>query len=760
MVVGTSVKRVDAYDKVTGVAKYTADLYPKDVLCTKFVRSEFAHGIVKSVDITQALLIPGVVAVFTCFDVPEHTFPTAGHPWSTDPSHQDVSDRHLLEKHVRFYGEEIGIIVAETDIAAAQAARRVKIEYDELPIVLDVIEAMQDGAPQLHDKFKNNILNHSSGSKGDYAEAIKEPDLFCVDKWYDTPIVQHCHIENHCCYSYMENGRVTVVSSTQIPHIVRRCVGQAIGMDWGKVRIIKPYIGGGFGNKQDALYEPICGWLTTQLGGRAVKIDVTREESFFANRTRHSIRFHLTTWFRRDGTFVARKMDEFSNQGAYASHGHSIGAKATSGFEQLYKCEAFEFDARTIFTNSPVAGAMRGYGMPQVTFAMECHIDDIAKSLGINPLELRRKNMMDVGFQDGFSKNVNWTNSHEQCIQKAIKYIGWDEKLEKYKHQTSDIRRGVGMSIFWYNTAVWPIALEMSAARMVLNQDGSVQLMTGETEIGQGCDTVFAQMAAETIGIAPENIHVISSQDTDIHPFGTSAYASRQTYVGGMAIKQTGEIFKEKILKHAENYVNLTSELLDISDGIIIKKSDGEKLMTLGELSMEVLYSHEKSEHIATESTHQCKSNAFSFGCCFAEVEVDIKLCKTKLLNIINVHDCGNLINPQLAEAQVHGGMSMAIGYGLSEQLLLDPKTGKALNDNLLDYKLLTALDHPKLGVDFAINSEPTSPFGTKALGEPPAVPGAAAIRNAIFNATGVAIDKSPVTPHIMFDRFKEEGLL
>jgi len=760
MSVGISVNRVDAVDKVTGAAKYTADLFPPGTLSAKVVRSTIAHGRVLSINTSEAEKVPGVVKIVTCFDVPKNYFPTAGHPWSTDPAHQDVADRLLLTDIVRFYGDDVAAVIAADDIAAERAARLCKVEYEEYPFVLDQVEAMKEGAPQLHEAYPNNILAHTSDSRGDWEAAISEPGLLCLDKWYDTPVVQHCHIENHVCCAYMEGGRITVISSTQIPHIVRRIVGQALGMPWGKIRIIKPYIGGGFGNKQDALYEPLCAYLTTVVGGRPVKIDMSREETFTCSRVRHSIRYHLVTYFRPDGTFVARSMEEYSKQGAYASHGHSIAAKATNSFAQLYKCKAYKFDAYTVFTNTPVAGAMRAYGIPQVTFAVESHVEDIAAMLGMDPAELRKKNLMDVGYKDDFSGNVNYWDSHGQCVRKGMDYIGWEEKREKYRNQTGPVRRGVGMSVFWYNTGVWPISLEVSSCRMVLNQDGSIQLMLGETEIGQGADTVFAQMAAETVGVPFEDVHVISTQDTDITPFGLGAYASRQTYVGGMAIKQTGEMLKAKILGHASKLSGLPKDKLDIKGGKIVRKETGEALMTVGELATHVLYSLKESEHISAESTCQCKSNAYSFGCAFAEVEVDIPMCKVKVLDLINVHDCGTLINPKLAEAQVHGGMSMALGYALSEQLLFDEKTGRPLNGNFLDYKILTALDHPDLAAAFVENPEPTSPFGTKALGEPPAVPGAPAIRNAILNATGVAIDSIPMTPHILFERFKEEGLI
>ena len=758
--VGQSVKRVDAFEKATGRAKYTDDLCDRSALVVRLVHSTIAHGMVTAIDTAEAMKVPGVVKILTCFDVPNIPFPTAGHPWSTDPHHQDVADRLLMNRHVRYYGDEVAAVVAENEVAAAQAARLVKVSYEEYPFVLDVQKAMEPGAPQLHEEYPNNILAHTQIRNGNYEEAIKEPGLIKVEGWYDTPTVQHCHIENHICTAYMEAGRITVTSSTQIPHIVRRVCGQALGIPWGKVRIIKPYIGGGFGNKQDALYEPLCAWLTTQVGGRLVKIDCSREETFVSNRVRHAIRTHIISWVRPDGTFAARKIECFSNQGAYASHGHGVVAKGMGAFPQIYPCPNVEGDAWSVFTNKPAAGAMRGYGIPQAMWAGESHIDDVARALGREPLEYRYQIVMPKGYVDGFSKNENYYDTFRQVMDKGRKALDYDRKREEYAGQTGPVRRGVGMALFWYNTAVWPISLESSSCRMVLNQDGSIQVQTGETEIGQGCDTAYAQMAADAVGIPFEDVHVVSTQDTDITPFGTGAYASRQTYIGGFSIRQTGQMLKERILTYAQELTRQMRSDLDIIDGKIVRITDGRELMTLGELATEALYSLEHSEHITAESTYQIKNNAYSFGCTFAEVEVDIPMCKVKLLNIVNVHDCGNLINPALAEAQVHGGMSMGIGYGLSEELKFDEKTGKPLNNNLLDYKLSTFMDHPHLQTLFVENPEPTSPYGTKALGEPPACSPAPAIRNAILNATGVACNNAPMTPHVLFARFKEEGLL
>ena len=761
MVVGKSITRVDAVDKITGRAKYTDDLCDTKALIAKICHSTIGNGKVLSIDTSEAEKIPGVVKVVTCFDIKEkHYYPTAGHPWSTDPDHQDVADRLVLTDRVRFYGDDIAAVVAEDEVSAVQAVRALKVEYEEYPVLLDPIDAMKEGAPQLFENYPNNILKHTSSKKGDYEKAIQEDGLIKIDKWYETPTVQHCHIENAICFAYMQEDRIHVVSSTQIPHIVRRIVAQSLGIEWGKVRIVKPYIGGGFGNKQDALYEPLCAFLSTQVGGRLVKLDVSREETFMSNRVRHAMKMHIISYVRPDGTFAARKLTLYSNQGGYASHGHSIAAKAMGSFPQLYPCDNVECDAYTVFTNRSVAGAMRGYGMPQFTFAVESHTDDIAKAIGMDPIAFRRKNLMPVGYVDDFSKNKLYTDTFNQCMDKAMAYIDYEKKYKEYQNQTGDIRKGIGLSVFWYNTGVWPISLESSSCRMVLNQDGSIQIQLGETEIGQGADTAFAQMAADALGIPFEKVHTVSSQDTDVTPFGLGSYASRQTYMAGFSISKTAALMKERILNYAYELTRMPVSTLDIENGMIIRKNDKQVLLSLGELATEALYSMQHSVHITSESTAQIKSNAYSFGCCIAEVEVDIPMCKVKLLDIINVHDCGRLINPALAEAQVHGGMSMGIGFGLSEILQYDPKTGKPLNNTLLDYKLSTFMDHPHLEAQFVENVEPTNPYGTKALGEPPACPVASAIRNAVLQATGVAIDQLPLNPHVLYERFHEEGLI
>lgn len=762
MGIGNNMTRVDAFDKVTGSAKYTADLEPQGLLAAKVIRSTIANGVVKSFDLEEALKVPGVVKIVTCFDVPDIQFPTPGHPWSVETAHQDIADRKLLNTRVRVYGDDIAAVIAEDDIAAARAARLVKVEYEEYALLLTVKDAMAEGATRLHDEKPGNVIAHSSFvvGEGTYGEAVKEEGLVEIEKDYRTQSVQHCHIETPISFAYMEKGRIIVTTSTQIPHIVRRVISQALGLPMGRIRVIKPYIGGGFGNKQDVLYEPLNAFLTTQVGGRGVRMEISREETLGCTRVRHAIEFKVKAAARKDGTLVARKLEAYSNQGGYASHAHAIVANSSNEFKQIYKDEkVLESDAWTVYTNLATGGAMRGYGIPQAAFAAECMADDLALALHMDPLEFRKKNCMRPGYADPHTHVKCNTYGLTECMEKGREFIHWDEKRREYENQTGPVRKGIGMAIFCYKTGVYPISLETASCRMILNQDGSMQLQMGATEIGQGADTVFTQMAAEVTGITEDKVNVLSTQDTDISPFDTGAYASRQTYVSGMAVKKTGAIFKEKILDYAAYMLEKPQDTLDVRDNHIVDKETGKQLLPMEDLATTAFYSLDRSVHITAEATSHCKTNTFATGVCFAEVEVDMPLGKVKVTNIVNVHDSGKLINPKLAAAQVHGGMSMGLGYGLSEELLFDAK-GRPLNDNLLDYKLPTAMDTPDLNALFVELDDPTGPFGNKALGEPPAIPVAPAVRNAVLNATGVAVDSLPMDPQKMVKHFKEAGLI
>ncbi|QUH31675.1 xanthine dehydrogenase subunit XdhA [Vallitalea guaymasensis] len=759
MSIGKSVKRVDAFEKVTGRAQYTDDIPLNDVLVAKVLHSTIANGLVKGIDIKEASKLSGVVKIVTCFDVPDITFPTSGHPLSLDIHHADIADRKLLNRRVRYYGDDIAAVIAKDDVTASRALKLIKVEYEEYEPLMSIEASLEEGSRPIHDNFPDNILTHSNYQIGDYEEAIKEEGLITFEGEYITPMVKHCHMEAPISYAYAESGRMVVVTSTQIPHIIRRIVGQALGIGWGKVRIVKPYIGGGFGDKQDALYEPLNAYLSKSVGGRCVKLDITREESFVNTRVRHAMKIRIKSHVRPNGRFVAREIEVYSNKGAYASHGHSITSKAGNACKQIYNDEkAIKGDMYSVFTNMPVAGAMRAYGIPQITFALESHIDEIARGLNLDHIDIRKLNMMKPDFEDNGIKCHSY--GLLKCIEEGKKYIDWDKKIEEYKNQTGLVRKGVGMAIFSYATGVYPILLETASCRIVLNQDGTVQLQMGATEIGQGADTIFSQMVAEVLDIPTRNVHIISNQDTDITPYDSGAYASRQSYVSGMAAKKAALVLKEKIIKHANFMLKLPVGNIDLKDNMVVNKENGDILASLEEVATHAFYNTEKSVHITADITNQCRSNTFSFGVCFADVEVDMAVGKIKVNRVINVHDCGKVLNPDLAAAQVHGGMSMSLGYGLSEQLLFNEKTGKPLNNNLLDYKLPTVMDTPHLEAQFVDTYDVSGPFGNKALGEPPAIPVAPAVRNAVYHATGVNFNTLPLTPQRLVERFIKENLI
>lgn len=759
-VIGKSVQRLDAVAKVTGKAKYTDDFFERDMLIGKVLRSPYAHAIVKNIDTSKALALAGVEAVITPKDLPKIKFATAGHPWSLDPGHRDVEDRLILTDKARFVGDAIAAVVAIDELTAEKALKLIQVEYEVLPFVLDPEEAILPGAPVIHTEKPNNIISSFGNKIGNIEEELSTAgNVF--EGVYETSIVQHCAMENQSAYAYVDSeDRIVIVTSTQIPHIVRRIVGQALGISWGKIRVIKPYVGGGFGNKQDVIVEPLTAAMTLAVQGRPVRYALSREECFIDTRTRHGMKFYIKTAVTNEGKLMGINLKVISNNGAYASHGHSVTMSTGTKYRPLYDFRAFNFEPKTVYTNLPVAGAMRGYGVPQIFFALECHIDDIARKLNIDPIELREKNFIKVGHMDVLTKNVVRSFGIPECIEKGKELIKWDEKKRLYASQSGEKRRGLGMACFSYASGTHPVALELAGARIVMNQDGSIQLQVGATEIGQGSDTVLAQMAAEVLGIPMDMVHLISTQDTDVAPFDTGSYASRQTFVTGAAVKKAAVEAREKVLKIASRKTGLNIEELDIVDAMIVETKLDRVICSLEEIAMESYYDRVYAAPITSDVSENVRINAMAYGVTFTEVEVDMKTGKIEVLEIYNVHDSGTIINPSTAEGQVHGGVSMALGYALSEQMLFDKKTGKPLNNNLLDYKIPTILDTPLIGVAFVETYDPAGSFGQKSLGENPTISPAPAIRNAVLDATGVAFNKLPMNSQSVFEKFKEEELL
>ena len=762
MAIGKSVKRVDAVAKVTGRARYTDDFFIPGMLVAKYLRSTIAHGRVKKIDSSKAERLPGVEAVFTYADVPRTQFATAGHPYSLDPAHKDVEDRLLLTRDVRYWGDEIAIVVAENNLVLQEALKLIQVDYEAYQPLVSTQDALAQGAREIHTGSKNVIGESQYAVGGEIDDALAGADVV-LESEYRTQMCQHCHIENHIAYAYMDDlEHIVVVSSTQIPHIARRIVGEALGLPWGRIRIVKPYIGGGFGAKQDVILEPMVAFLTLKLGGRPIKIDLSREECMIGTRTRHPFEIKMRAGANKDGTLVALDMDALSNTGAYASHGHSVAGAAGAKSRSLYPRAAMHYHARTVYTNIPAAGAMRAYGAPQLMFAVDCMIEEAARKIGMDPVEFRIKNVVRQGDADPLTGARFESCGLIECLQKGKELIRWDEKrAARPKKQTGAVRRGLGVACFSYASGTYPVCLEIAGARIILNQDGSLHIQVGATEIGQGLDTVVAQMAAETIGIAFDDVHVVSTQDTDVAPFDTGAYASRQTYVASNAVFRAARELKAKILEHAGRVSGSLGGELDIVNGEIVHRKDpARKVLSLKDVALDAYYDKERGGQLTADVSHKTCTNAPTFGCTFVEVEVDVPLCKVDIKEIYNVHDSGVIVNPVMARGQVHGGVAMGIAAGLYEEMLIDPESGYIYNNNFLDYKIPTAVDVPDIGCEFVETYEPTSGYGNKSLGEPPIISPPPAIRNAIWDATGVRINELPMTPHLIYKYFKKAGLL
>lgn len=751
--IGKNVERWDALAKVTGKANYTGDIPQKNLLYGKVCRAKIAHGQVKNIDVSEALKVPGVIKVITPDDVPEISFPTAGHPYNLDPKMSDIADRRILTRRVRLYGDEIAAVIAETELAAEIGVSKLKVEYEEWEFYLTPEEALKEGAVEIHDGSRN-IIADTITQYGDLEAGFKEAD-YIIEGEYSTPTVQHCQMENQVAFAYKDvDNRWVCVSSTQIPHICRRVLGQAFGMPWGRFRVIKPFVGGGFGNKQDITIEPLTVAMSMAVGGRPVMLDLTREEVFGWTRVRHAISYKMKWGFTKDGMITAADIIAVSNNGAYASHGHAVVGKGSGMVPAIYKVPNFKYAAKTVYTNTAAAGAMRGYGVPQITYGVEAFLDKAGREMGIDPFELRLKNLTKAGDENPVYHMIQHSMSLAECITKGKESFEWDRKIEainKEKGSNSDKLRGLGIAAFAYTSGTYPKGLEAAGCRLVLNQDGSIKLMVGATEIGQGSDTVFSQMVAETVGVPYEMVYTDQITDTDIAPFDTGAYASRQSFVTGMAVRKAAEELKQKILD-AECLFNNTGNAvgasdMDIRDAMIVRKHDGSVIESLGDLALKTYYDLKHGQCLTADVSNKCLNNAYPYGITFADVEIDTKTGKVEVLDLLNVHDSGIIINPVLASGQVEGGMAMGVAYALSEELKYDGKTGKPLNNNLLDYKMPTFMDVPEFGVDFVENADPVAPYGNKSLGEPPLCSPAPAIRNAIVEALGVEIDAIPITP-------------
>ncbi len=770
-VVGKPEVKVDAVRLVKGNQAFTDDFEERGQLVGKVLRSPHAHARIVDIDDSRALALPGVHAVLHYKNVPRIKYASGGQSWPNPHPHDQVS----FDTKVRHVGDRVAAVAAETAEIAEEALRLIDVTYEVLPAVFDELEAMEPGAPVIHDEEdtehihdrERNIVHHIGAERGNVEAGFAQADRV-FEQTFRVHQVQQVPIENHISVAWLDpDERMVVRTATQVPFHARRMLAPLIGREIKDVRIIKPRIGGGFGAKQEMLIEDIAAHLA-QATRRPVKVELDRSEEFMSSRTRHPQTLTYKTGVTADGTLVAQELRIVGNTGPYGTHAYTV--QTVSGLRGLtsYNCPNKRFDCDVVYTNIPVPGAYRGYGAPQAEFALEAHMEDIAHELGMDPIEFKRKNWVVVGSEldiaphlgeraveeDELDEYPRVTSSGiEECVAQGKRAIEWHRRLDPQWVSPPDrphIRRGMGFAFCMHGTAI-PF-LDMGGCSIKINDDGSFNMLIGATDLGTGADTVIGQIAAEVLGVDLDDIKVYSS-DTDVTPFDTGAYASSTTYISGTAAKLAAEKVRERIKERAAKMLGVTEPCsIELRD----KRAwapDGRSV-SLEELALEAFHleDHEQIMGTASYVSPECPA---PFAAQFAEIEVDVDTGQVTVVKLVMAVDCGVAINPVTASGQVEGGMIQALGYAHCEEYAFDDD-GRMVNDRLGPYKIYRADEMPETEVYLVQTMEDSGPFGAKAVAEIPKDGVAPAIRNAILQATGARIDDLPFTPQRVHGALRE----
>ena len=782
-VVGKPEPKLDAIKLAQGKAAYTADIELRGMLHAKVLHSPYAHARITRIDASRARLLPGVAAVLTWHDIPRVVYSTAG---QSDPIPGPL-DTFSLDNKVRFVGDRVAFVAAEAPEIAEQALRLIDVDYEVLPALLDSADSMKPSAPRIHDEPEYVNFADSNPQKnlaaairidiGDLDKGFADADEI-FEAEYAVPKVQQAHIEPHVSITYWdEDDRLVIRTSTQVPFHVRRQLAPVLGLPVKRIRVIKPRIGGGFGNKQEVLMEDVAAHLTIATG-RPVIYEYSRAEEFIASRSRHPMRIHMKTGVKRDGTMTANEMRVLSDTGAYGCHAVTVTGNTGSKSMALYvgdgpfrKSPNIRFYADIVYTNTPPAGAFRGYGVPQGYWAVERHMEKIARALGLDPLEFRLKNAIRSGEYHPFS--TAWNEGREprpeivhtvglqQCVQQGKAAIGWDEKAGnaawRKATRSPHLRKGIGVAMVMQGTAI-PY-LDMGGASIKMNDDGSFILLVGATDLGTGSDTVIAQMVAEVLGVPLDDIITFSS-DTDYTPFDKGAYASSTTYISGTAAVKAAQIVAEKIKQRAADMLNqkFTVSTYAPSNATLAKRCaffpDGQSV-PLDEIALDSLH-HNNQEQIMGVASYVSPSSPPPFAAQFAEVTVDTETGALTVDKLVMAVDSGVIINPLTASGQIEGGMTQALGYAVCEEMVYDAQ-GRARERDFDHYHIFRADEMPELTAIFVETFEPTHPFGVKAVAEIPMDGVAPAVGNAVLDAIGENMDENPVTPEKIWKKLKKK---
>jgi putative selenate reductase molybdopterin-binding subunit len=759
-VVGKPEIKVDAVKLAKGNPAFVDDIEMRGMLYAKLLTSPHAHARILDIDDSEARALPGVHAVIHYQNVARIKYASGGQSYPNPPPHDQVS----FDNKVRYVGDRVAAVAAESLEIAEKALKRIHVTYEVLPAVFDENEAIQPGAPVVHDEEDTegihdagrNVVHHISAEVGDAERGFAEAD-HVFEYTYTVHQVQQVPIEPHIAISWWDSDeRLVIRTSTQVPFHVRRMVAPLLGLPAGRIRVIKPRIGGGFGAKQEMLIEDIVGHLTIATG-RPVRLELSRSEEFRSSRSRHPQTITFKTGVTADGKLHSMSMRVIGNTGAYGTHGLTV--QTVTGLRGLssYNCTHRKFDCLVVYTNLPVPGAYRGYGGPQALFALESHMDEIAHGLGMDPIEFRQLNWVQAGdtlpiaplLGEGEKETVTiepviQSCGLHECFEQGMQAIDWERKYEagwRAVPGKPHLRRGLGAAMCMHGTAI--PGLDMGSASIKINDDGSFNVLVGATDLGTGSDTVLAQIAAEVLGVQLSDI-VIYSSDTDMTPFDTGAYASSTTYISGTAVKKAAEQVAEQIRERAA----LMLELDDWRDIRLEERraiAPGGRSVSLEQVALHALHQDQQRQIMASASFVSMDSPP-PFAGQFAEVEVDVETGQVTVTKLVMAVDAGVPINPITASGQVEGGMVQALGYGHCEEMVYD-EDGRLVNAALGPYHIYRADEMPWMKAILVQTHEPSGPFGAKAIAEIPKDGVAPAIANAIFDATGTRIRRIPFTP-------------
>jgi len=764
--IGKNIGKIDAMALATGQPLFTDDISFPNTLHIKILYSPHAHAIIEDIDTSEAEKIPRVKLILTYKNTPQVLHTTAGQGWP-EPSPYDTC---MFNKKVRYVGDRVAAVAAETEEIAYEALKHIKVNYKKLPAVFDPEEAMKEGAPVIHDEEgisgvynpKRNIVSHIEVKAGDIEKGFEESDVV-VEDTFEMQYAQHCPIEPHATITYLdEYGRLVIRTSTQVPFHVRRIVAQVLEIPVQNIRVIKPRIGGGFGVKQEIILEEISAFVTLKTS-RPARLVYTREEEFVSSRTRHPMKVTVKIGAKKNGIFNAIKMYALSNNGAYGTHGLTVTSNTGSKTLPLYnKAPNIEFIADVAYTNLPVAGAYRGYGATQGYAALEQVVDEIAEKLGMGPAEIRKINHIKVGEtspifkalgegREGVTQYIQ-SEATDKLLELGTKEIGWYEKIRKPAKEATKVR-GIGMALLMQGSGI-PL-IDMGAATIKLNEDGSFNVLYGGTDIGTGLDTVVAQIVSETLGVKPEQI-IVYAADTDVTPFDKGAYASSGTFISGGAVYNAALKVREQILEVTkEIFGEFNTKDFILKDGFVISEKSGKKV-SLSEIAYQTLYLKKQQQIMAT-SSFVSDSSPPPFAAHFIEIEVDKETGIITPIKYVAAVDCGVAINPELAKGQIIGSIVNGIGYALTEEYKFS-QTGKLINSNFMEYRIPSSRDIPDIKTILVETYEPKGPYGAKSVAEININGPIPAIGNALYNALGIRIHKLPYTPEKVLEALKNKG--